>query len=246
MNKSQGGQMTEFAMGITREIASYPYILIRDHHRMGIDEKDLVTLLRILHPYFSCGSLTREDVAKEFGVTEDEARVIIMPFLEKGLLEENKKTKLITCGGIFDCYYEDWINSQRISGGSIAEERELLMPEKDRQLIKELAHIYRVFEQEMGRNLTPIQSEEIRSWMEKDDLSADMIEEALRRSVLQEKRTFAYIKSILRKWREAGYASLREVEENDRKPQTAAAVPRKANAAPKGKKSKYSEVYDKY
>ena len=88
-----------------------------------------------------------------------------------------------------------------------------------------------------------MQSEEIRSWLEKDGMPAEMIEEALRRSILQEKRSFAYIKSILKKWRDAGYKELREVLENDTKPAKSKSRAGKKNTAGK---SKYAEIYDKY
>ena len=74
-----------------------------------------------------------------------------------------------------------------------------------------LIHIYHSFERELGNTLSPIQSEEIRSWLEQDQMPPELIEEALKRAVLQGKRNFAYIKSILTKWREAGYTTLDEV-----------------------------------
>ena len=73
----------------------------------------------------------------------------------------------------------------------------------------------------------------------------ELIEEALKRAVLQEKRSFAYIKSILAKWREAGYATLEEVLKNDLKPLHKGYAKPQAKRK-ESKKSQYHEIYDKY
>ncbi|MCR5373644.1 MAG: DnaD domain protein [Solobacterium sp.] len=232
----------DFAVRIMGELASYPYVIIKDYRRMGINEKELAVLLRILHPYFAKGKLTLGDVASEFGVTDEEAKVILQPFLDKGLLKSGSR-KSYSCEGVLNCYYEEWICEQRKPKTQTGAVRSAGNCEAEKQLIRDLAGLYRRFEQELGKNLTPMQSEEIRSWLEKDGMPAEMIEEALRRSILQEKRSFAYIKSILKKWRDAGYKELREVLENDTKPAKSKSRAGKKNTAGK---SKYAEIYDKY
>lgn len=236
---------TGFAAKISGELATYPYILIKNYQRLGIDEKSLIVLLRILHPYYIKGSLSLDDVTREFSVSADEAKVILKPFLDKRLIGECENG-LYDCSGVINCYYEDWIAEKRnpqplqkagISGSA---------PKNENKLISDLAMLYRRFEQELGQNLTPIQSEEIRSWLEDDGLSADMIEEALRRSVLHEKCSFAYIKSILRKWREAGYADLQAVLDNDIKPARREPAKTGSSKSPNKRKSQYDIIYDKY
>ena len=235
---------TGFAAKISGELATYPYILIKNYQRLGIDEKSLIVLLRILHPYYIKGSLSLDDVTREFSVSADEAKVILKPFLDKRLIEEYENG-LYDCSGVINCYYEDWIaekrNPQPLQKAGISGPAP-----KNNKLISDLAMLYRRFEQELGKNLTPIQSEEIRSWLEDDGLSADMIEEALRRSVLQEKRSFAYIKSILRKWREAGYADLHAVLDNDIKPARREGAKTGSHRSSDKRKSQYDIIYDKY
>ena len=66
---------TGFAAKISGELATYPYILIKNYQRLGIDEKSLIVLLRILHPYYIKGSLSLDDVTREFSVSADEAKI---------------------------------------------------------------------------------------------------------------------------------------------------------------------------
>ena len=81
-------------------------------------------------------------------------------------------------------------------------------------------------------------------------MAPELIEEALKRAVLQEKRNFAYIKSILANWRQSGYNTLAQVQENDVKPAAKAKIKAAAatgkSAKAKSKKSQYNEIYDKY
>jgi len=237
----------DFTQKVLAETASFPYIILRDYQALGLDEKELVTLLRILHPYFATGQLTLRAIAKEFAVTADAARVIVAPFINKGLLVEDPEGKCYTCDGIFTCFYERWISCERQNKKAACGNAKSLVrqpSDAERTLAEQLAKVYRMYEQELGRSLSPLQSEEIRSWLEKDQLPPELIEEALKRAVFQEKRNFAYIRSILKKWRDAGFTDLATVLQNDRKP--AAAGKEKSVKQQDAKRAHYNEIYEKY
>lgn len=236
----------DFTQKALAETASFPYILLRDYATLGVDEKELVTLLRILHPYFTGGQLTLKVIAKEFGVSTEVAKVIIAPFINKGLLQEDDAGKALNCDGIITCFYEHWISSERQNKKAANGEKLLVRQPNDREkaLAQNLAKIYHVYEQELGKNLSPLQSEEIRSWLEKDHLSPELIAEALKRAVFQEKRNFAYIRSILKKWREAGFNDLETVLKNDHKP--TAASKEKGDKKTNAWRDQYNEIYEKY
>lgn len=59
--------------------------------------------------------------------------------------------------------------------------------------------LYKSFEQETGRPLSPIQQQELGYMLQ--DFSPDLIQEALREAVSQGKANFAYIKAILSRWK---------------------------------------------
>lgn len=237
--------MIEFIQRMLTDTAVYPYALIRDYEALGLDAAQVLLLLRILHPYYSQGELTLADVAAELAVSEDEAKIILLPYFDKQLLEEDQQTHQISCNGIMEVFYEKWISEQRQKKTSRSGKKAAAPVMIDKELIRNLTRLFHAFEQELGHNLSPIQSEEIRSWLEQDQMPPELIEEALKRAVLQEKRSFAYIKSILAKWREAGYATLEEVLKNDLKPLPKGYAKPQAKRK-ESKKSQYHEIYDKY
>lgn len=243
---SENKLVIEFTQNMYAETVVFPYALIRDYQVLDIDEKQLAVLLRIMRPYFQQGQMTLLDIAEEFAVNEDEAHVLVLPFIDRKLLELSKNSGQITCNGMMDAFYENWISNKRRvrkSENKGSEAYTGISPE-NRELIRNLTHLFHVFEQEIGKNLTPLQSEEIRSWLEQDKIAPELIEEALKRAVMQEKRTFAYIKSILRRWNEAGLTTLEDVLEKDKKPQTGGGSAAKKTTVKK--KSVYDGIYDKY
>lgn len=56
--------------------------------------------------------------------------------------------------------------------------------------------LYRTFEEEFGRTLSPIQYQRIGQWLEEDHYSPELILLALKEAVLNQKYNFNYIDSI--------------------------------------------------
>lgn len=210
--------MIDFMQQMLSDTVVYPYALIRDYEALDLDPAEALLLLRILHPYYLKGDLTLADISSELSVSENEAKLILLPYLDKQLLEEDPVTHHINCNGIIEIFYEKWISEQRQKKTARTGKKNSAAPMLDKELLHNLSQLYHSFERELGNTLSPIQSEEIRSWLEQDQMPPELIEEALKRAVLQGKRNFAYIKSILTKWREAGYTTLDEVIKNDLKP----------------------------
>jgi DNA replication protein len=235
--------INEFNQKILTDNIVLPYFLISEYQAMDINEKQLVVLLRILHPYFKNGELNIQSIAKEFSVSEEEAKIKVQPYFDKELLVENTTKNSIEITGIMKCYFEHWMATQRNNKRRPTAKKVACSNSKTEQkLIKQKTHLYHIFEQELGRNLSPLQSEEMSYWLEKDNIPPELIEEALKRAVMQEKRTFAYIKSILKKWRDAGYNDLATVIANDNKPRT-----KKRNTKQEDNKNHYyNRIYDKY
>lgn len=80
---------------------------------------------------------------------------------------------------------------------------------------EDFRRLVRSFEEEFGRPLSPIEAEQIRSWLKENDCS--LVLDALRRAVLIGKNNFKYIDSILAKWRKNNLRTLQEVAEYDRR-----------------------------
>ena len=70
-----------------------------------------------------------------------------------------------------------------------------------------------LFEQEYGRPLSPMESDDILHLY--DTYGLELVKEALRRAVAQGKRSISYIKGILSRWKSAGLKTIREVLDHE-------------------------------
>ena len=82
----------------------------------------------------------------------------------------------------------------------IGEVREGKQPTPATPFNQDFANLYKSFEQETGKALSPLQMEDLQYMLE--DFNADVILEALKEAVNQGKANFAYIKAILNRWKQ--------------------------------------------
>ena len=103
------------------------------------------------------------------------------------------------------CIGEDRIGEDRIGEDRRGEDRGVEVRE-EKQLTpttpfnQDFANLYKAFEQETGKALSPLQMEDLQYMLE--DFNADVILEALKEAVSQGKANFAYIKAILNRWKQ--------------------------------------------
>ena len=69
------------------------------------------------------------------------------------------------------------------------------------QVKKEEGEIYKLFEQEFGRLLSPMEYETIGMWFDQDKHSSALIRLALKEAVLSQKLSLRYIDRILFEWK---------------------------------------------
>jgi DnaD/phage-associated family protein len=98
------------------------------------------------------------------------------------------------------CIGEDRIGEDRIGEDRIGEVREEKQPTPATPFNQDFANLYKSFEQETGKALSPLQMEDLQYMLE--DFNADVILEALKEAVNQGKANFAYIKAILNRWKQ--------------------------------------------
>lgn len=95
---------------------------------------------------------------------------------------------------------EDRIGEDRIGEDRRGEVREEKQPTPATPFNQDFANLYKSFEQETGKALSPLQMEDLQYMLE--DFNADVILEALKEAVNQGKANFAYIKAILNRWKQ--------------------------------------------
>ncbi|HFR3773922.1 TPA: DnaD domain protein [Streptococcus suis] len=79
-------------------------------------------------------------------------------------------------------------------------------------LNQDFVNLYKSFEQETGKPLSPIQMQELQYMLE--DFSADVIHEALREAVGQGKANLAYIQAILKRWKQDNLLTVELIRNN--------------------------------
>lgn len=84
----------------------------------------------------------------------------------------------------------------------------IIMDNKEEE---ESSDIYSIFETEFGRVLSPIESENIRRWIE-NNIDEELIKEALKEAILSGVRNISYIDKIIASWMKKGYKTVDDVK----------------------------------
>ena len=73
--------------------------------------------------------------------------------------------------------------------------------------------IINFIENNFGRTLSSYEFEKINCWL--NEFDSDMVKHAIELSILNNKRTFAYIEGILKNWKSCGYKTLNDIKNED-------------------------------
>ena len=93
------------------------------------------------------------------------------------------------------------ISKGNISKGSIVDvDKEETQPPTTPTINQDFVNLYKSFEAETGKALSPLQIQELQYMLE--DFNPELIHEALKEAVSYGKANFAYIKKILNRWKQ--------------------------------------------
>jgi DNA replication protein len=197
---------------------SIPVMLLKHYKQLNIGETELVLLLHLIsksqldNNYFpSC-----EDLANFMTIDSLTIKSMIAGLIEKGILMVERR---------FDVVSGDWVNYystqslfEKLADFWILEKTdEKKNAQYKSSLEKEtLAQIYKTFEREFGRLLSPMEISQIAEWYKGNKYSPELIYEALKRAVLRNVLNFKYIDSILKDWDKNNIRSVKQVEAHDK------------------------------
>jgi len=91
---------------------------------------------------------------------------------------------------------------------------EELAPDRQKKLEGE---VYRRFEQEFGRPLSPMECETIGYWLDEDHYDIQFIFLALREAVISGKLSLRYIDRILFEWKKNGFKTVEQIKDHAKK-----------------------------
>lgn len=92
----------------------------------------------------------------------------------------------------------------------------LNMVEEENEKSNYQSNIFEVVEKEFGRTLSPMEYEIIKSWLD-NDMSEDLIKEAIKEATFNGVSNLRYIDKILYEWGKQGIKTVKDVEDNRHK-----------------------------
>lgn len=198
---------------------SLPNLLLKGYKKMGLNETELLLLLHLWRFNQEEGDSypTPEDIAFFMTMDGNEVQALMAGLIEKKVLsvehlyhpQQGKWVNRFSLDGLFDKLMENW---------ALLKAQELETDQKPvTQLSEEVAQeIFKTFEEEFGRLLSPFESSQILEWCHQDHYAPELVLEALRKASIRGIKNLKYIDSILLDWRNNKIVSLEQVEDHEK------------------------------
>lgn len=185
-----------------------PRIIINNYKKLNITEEELIILIFIID-YGADLEYNPSIFVQELNIDKYKVLELINSLKEKNILtilikKENKK-----------------VSSEYISLQPLYDKiMNIVMDNKEKQIeIDE--NIYSIFENELGRTLSPLEYEKIKEMV--TSYGQELVVEALKEAVYNRANNLRYIETILSEWNKKGYKSKVDIlkdRENYRKKKT--------------------------
>ena len=185
-----------------------PRIIINNYKKLNISEEELIILIFIID-YGVDLEYNPSIFVQELNIDKYKVLELINSLKEKNILtilikKENKK-----------------VSSEYISLQPLYDKiMNIVMDNKEKQIeIDE--NIYSIFENELGRTLSPLEYEKIKEMV--TSYGQELVVEALKEAVYNRANNLRYIETILSEWNKKGYKSKVDIlkdRENYRKKKT--------------------------
>ena len=173
-----------------------PKVLINNYKILGISDEELIIIIVIM-AYGDKVIYDPELFANDINGNKHDVMRIINNLFDKNILtlvieKSNRKTiEYIS----LDLLYEKLFNI-------------VLDKEEDKEVDNS---IFTVFENELGRMLSPMEYEKIKEWISNDN-SYELITCALEEAVMKGVNNFNYIDSILNSWKKKGFKTKQDIK----------------------------------
>lgn len=180
--------------------------LISDYRKLHLDETELVVILQLLY-FMSLDKRfpTPSEMSAHTSFDEQVCSRSLRQLMQKNFLtieEEDLEDGLVneyySLEPLWQALYKD-------------------KPKTKDLVTDQSIQIFKQFEQEFGRVLSPIEIETINIWLDEDKIEIALIQQALREAVLLSKLNFKYIDRILSEWQKKGIRSVDQAKTESKK-----------------------------
>lgn len=198
---------------------SIPHLLLENYKKLNLSDAELMLIIH-LHSYLSMGvqfpsikQLEERMTCSPIELTRMLRRLHKEGFIEicsqtdenQRLVERYSLQPLWEKLGRYLTIHGEEVRTANTTGLWSMDGDEKSKAEQD---------VYKRFEQELGRPLTPMECETIATWLDEDQLDPQIILLALKEAVLANKRSMRYIDKILLEWQRNGLNTVEAVQEH--------------------------------
>ncbi len=174
-----------------------PKILFQNYKKLNILEEELIILIYLINMESKI-IYNPDTLSKELNIDKFKCMQLLNNLCEKNIIaikvEKNKN------GELEEYIYLDSLY-QKLFNALIDNKEEQKIDSKD---------IFSVFEQELGRTLSAMECEIMKGWLN-DNISPEILTEALKEAVYNDAKSLKYIDRILYSWKEKGIKTKEDV-----------------------------------
>lgn len=178
-------------------------LLFHFHEIFDNSDDFLVWQFFYLQNTTSLEEISPVQIAESIGKSVAEVNRSMSNLTEKGLLQY----KTIALNGEIEAVFDALPALERLD--EIVENHSSVAQAVSQNVLKDLVEI---FQQELGRLLTPFEIEDLTKTIQDDKTSPELVTAALREAVFNGKANWKYIQAILRNWRREGITTVAQVE----------------------------------
>ena len=191
--------MNEVVLNALKEKPLYiPKILFKNYKKLNLTEKELMLLICLINEGEKI-IYNPSTFASELDFDKYEVMQLLNDLSEKNLINikiENNKS-----GKKEEYIYLDFLYKKLFS---------LLLDKEEPEELPIDNNIFSLFEQELGRTISPMEVEIIKEWIQ-SGISEDFIKEALKEAIYNNVRNLKYIDRILYTWQQKGFKTKNDI-----------------------------------
>lgn len=172
-----------------------PQLFFQFYKELNMKDEEALIVFHLLAFHIEGNDFpTPDDLMNRLTMPENDITSGLQRLMQKGFLEI---TRAVDANGKLYEKYSIFPLWERIM--QLIEMKE--QQKSATALRHEEGEIFRLFEEEMGRLLSPLELEKIGSWLDEDKHSPALIKEALKEAVFAGKLSIRYIDRILLEWK---------------------------------------------
>jgi DNA replication protein len=178
-----------------QRMVQIPQLFFQFYKELNIEDEEALIVIQLLAFHMEGNDFpTPNDLMNRLTMPDNDITSRLQRLMQKGFLEITSDVD--ANGKLYEKYsvYPLWERIMQI----------IEMKEHQKSattLRQEEGEVFRLFEEEMGRLLSPLELEKIGSWLDEDKHSPALIKEALKEAVFAGKLSIRYIDRILLEWK---------------------------------------------